>query len=63
MPEEVFANQDVVEKGIGLWGKMCGQVNSSTHMEIAGSIVVMLRATPLRIAADSKSMIDQATQL
>ena len=44
-------------------GKMCGQVNSSTRMGIRGSIVAMLRATLLRIAADSKSMIDKATQL
>lgn len=32
-------------------------------MEIAGSIVAMLRATPLRIAADSKAMIDKAMKL
>lgn len=61
--QQQYAHQDVTEKGIGLWGKMAGQRNSSTRMEIAGSIIAMSRATPLRIAADSKSMIDKAMRL
>lgn len=63
MPAEVFAHHYVIEKAIGLWGKMSGQANSSTRMEIAGPIVARLRVLPLRIATDSKSMIDKAMKL
>ena len=63
MADQQYAHQDVIEEGIGLRGKMVGQRNSSTRMEIVVSIVAMLRATPLRIAADSKSMIDKAMTL
>lgn len=42
---------------------MEGQRNSSTRMELAGTIAAMTRATAWRIASDSKSMIDKAMKL
>ena len=63
VPEVNFTFQDVTDAGVGLWGRMTGQCNSSTRMELAGSIVAMVRRVPLRIAADSKSMIDKAMKL
>ena len=44
-------------------GKMSGQANSSTRMEVAGTIIAMQRAIPLRIAADGKAMIDKAMKM
>ena len=43
MPEEAHAHQDVTDEGIGLWGKMRGQANNSTRMEVAGTIIAMQR--------------------
>ena len=63
MPAETYAHQDVTDHVIGLWNKMAGQANSSTRMEIAGSLIAMTRAIPLRIASDSKAMIDKAMAL
>lgn len=61
--QETYAFQDITEHGIGLWGKMVGQRNSSTRMEIVASIIVLTRATPITIASDSKAMIDKAMRL
>ena len=63
MPEEAYAHQDVTDEGIGLWGKMSRRANSSTRMEVACTIIAMQRAIPLRIAADSKAMIDKAMKM
>lgn len=58
-----FTHQDIRDEGIGLWGKLLGQRNSSTRMELAGTIMAMGKAVPLRIASDSQSMIEKAMKL
>ena len=58
-----FVYEDILDKGIGLWGKMAGQRNSSTRMEIAGFLIALMGNVPIMVGTDSKSLIDKATMI
>jgi hypothetical protein len=58
-----FVYEDILAKGVGLWGKMAGQRNSSTRMEIAGFLIALMRNVPVLVGTDSQSLIDKANSI
>ncbi len=58
-----FVYEDITAKGIGLWGRMSGQRNSSTRMEIAGFLIALMRNIPIMVATDSLSLVNKANAI
>ncbi len=62
-PHDQVAHSESTSQGTGQWGKMTGQRNSSTRMEIAGFLVALMRYIPVLVATDSQSLIDKANSI